>query len=126
MAIPSAQLPMGVSTTPLNITRYTLASNHRLADVSTSGNAGGAIHAPVIRDAQWSAELPIDDATTIEALLGGGSGYVIADLRFYTAAARYDKLVNTTIASITKSTDATSDVPRIAVSGQGGVLTTNN
>ncbi len=129
MAIPTAQKSIYVGTSAIVVSRWAGNWGNRLAEVTTSGNTGGTAYAPVINDPQWTAEFPQDDTNYPEAL-GFTPGLVIAKMFFdsgalATAAQRADKILNTTIESVDKTTDSSGDVPRIVVRGKGGAITYN-
>lgn len=125
MAIPSAQQPVYNGPTQIDVTRHTIHNAARLAEVTTSANGGGTLYAHVIRDPSWTIETPIDDAGFIEDVLDN-TGNVIDELQLQHTSGTGDLLESTTVESITKVVDSTSDVPRVSISGRGGVITSNN
>jgi len=129
MAQPTAQKSVYVGTGEITVSRWSGNWENRLAETTTSGSGGGTRMAPTVTHPQWTAEFPQDDANYPEAL-GFTPGLVISTMYFDSGAKsggnqRADKIVSTTIRSVEKATDSTSDVPRIVVRGEGGTLSYN-
>jgi len=134
MAIPQAQQPIAVIDTVFHVTRHSTNWIMRKGEVTTSaagaarvgfpGEVGGTSYAPVTRDPQWRVEFPHDDASFVEAL-GLEEGNIIAQMWFFHATTKADRLCLTFVDGVEKMRDSANDVVRVVVTGSGGRLTKN-
>lgn len=123
MAIPSAQQPVYLGNNVFDVSRWSGNWTARLAEVTTSAHNGGTRGAPVATHPQWRLEVPLDDPAFVE-LVGLTPGAEIAVI-YFKHSSKADKIVNTRVASVEKSTDSSQDVPRVVVTGEYGTLTYN-
>lgn len=137
MAIPSVQDSSvyvnsagasGAAASEIAVTRHQCDPNPRLTDVTTTASGNGTSYSNVRYDPRWTFEAPLDAAAYLQDL-GFTSGATIVDLYFRHStsggAIKGDKVSGTTVASVEEVTDATNDVTRIRVSGQGGTYAAN-
>lgn len=95
-----------------------------LSNVTQSDGNGGTSYFPTNMDPTWSFDAARDDTNYPEAI-GLTSGTVVSTLYFRLGAeTKADKVVNTTVESVTPVCDPSSnEVVRVTVSGKGGLVT---
>ncbi len=111
----------GGSVNGVNLSKYMLRSNSRLAETTNSGLAASTYQA-VIQDNSWSLEMPWDSSLPPESAIGDQGDVVTLVLNLGLSGDAYT-LTDTTVENIEIVDDSVSDVIRAVVTGKGGVLT---
>lgn len=101
-----------------NVSRYRVAGNGRIAEVTVSGAGFGTLGTAVRVEPNWDVEVPVNSAL-FPTVLGLRSGTAVDNLIFTGVCTVANTVVETSEAVM----DAAGDVVRWRVSGRHGLIT---